>query len=84
MAWPKDNDIATNFPKKFLPYIQQAIDNKQVKWGDVSMWASSCLAQFEWAGCKWSFNESFEVVYQITLLEGKLDSIDLTAAVLRG
>jgi hypothetical protein len=84
MAWPNDNNITINFPKKFLPHVQYAIDNKQIKWGDVSMWASSCIAKFEWADCKWVMYESFETVYRIELRSGKLDSVDLTAAVLRG
>jgi hypothetical protein len=86
MAWP-DNSNGVNcygFPKKFLPVIRKAIEEKMVTWGRASMFAEACCAPFEWAGCKWELHEDSEVVCMIFLKEGTLNSEDLTAAMLRG
>ena len=85
MAWPTlDKVDCRNFPTKFLPAIKRAMDEKMVTWGRCSMFADSCGADFEWAGCKWHMEEISEWVVSIRLVEGNLNSEDLTAALLRG
>ena len=83
MAWPDFNSVTcVGFPKSYLPAIAEAMARKEVKWGKGSLFASSCIAQFDWAGCTWELCENFELVHSVSLLKGTPNSEDLTAAVL--
>jgi hypothetical protein len=83
MAWPELNRVTCfGFPKSYLPAIAEAMARKEVKWGKSSLFASSGSAEFEWAGCTWQLSENFELVDSVSLLKGKPNIEDLTAAVL--
>ena len=85
MAWPKLDQVGCHgFPRQLLPLIVKAIDDEQVEWGRVGMFAEYCGAEFCWMSCNWKLNEYNEVVQDISLIKGKLDHPDLTAAMLRG
>jgi hypothetical protein len=87
MAWSSNLNTVNcfGFSPNLLPYIKEAIDNEKVKWIDneSSVFASSGIGIFKFGGCKWRLQESFELVYSVSLQEGKPNQ-DLTAAALRG
>jgi len=72
------------FNKLILPHILKAFENKEVKWTYQSGFAQSFSGKFIWLDCEWKIDEMNEYITDIWLLKGTLDSVDLTAAVLRG
>jgi len=88
MAWPDNlNHVyCSGFDKKHLPIIKQAIEDKNITWGEVSLFASACSAKFVWSGRTWQLEESFETVTSIILIstKPKMTDEDFTAAVLKG
>ena len=87
MSWPEAHEgkvSCIGFPKKYLPAIMNAVDNKMVKWGKSSLFISMGSAEFEWAGCTWELTEMQECVTSIALLKGTPTGEDLTAATLTG
>jgi hypothetical protein len=86
MSWPDklSHVDCIGFPKEWLPVIADAVDNQKVKWGKNDLFIDLGTAQFEWADCTWEMTEMRECVRSISLLKGKPNAEDLTAAVLRG
>ena len=73
MAWPTATQSPIHcigFPRKHLPIVQKAIDDKKITWGRLSMFCGLTQAEFTWNGCKWQLKEHYEVVTSIALLKG--------------
>lgn len=87
MSFPRPHEgkvSCIGFPEKYLPAIQRAVENNQVEWGKTSLLIDICTAEFYWVGCLWELEEMRETVCSISLIHGKPNEEDLTAAVLRG
>jgi len=80
----KDTPSPINFPKEWLPAVWGAIQRQEIKWGKDSLIGAAGSTQFEWANAQWRYEELFERPMSITLISGKPDAQDLTAAVLKG
>jgi hypothetical protein len=61
----------------------RAVDANMVEWVGVGTGVME-IAHFDWADCRWEIIEVNERVTNITLISGKPNAEDLTAAVLRG
>ena len=86
MAWPVYRFVeCKGFDRSLLPIIRRACDGGMIEWGPkASVVLNSASNTFTWAGCTWLMEEFNEWVERITLLDGIPDSIDLTAALLKG
>jgi len=80
----KDAPSPINFPKEWLPIVWGAILRQEVQWGKDSLIGAGGSTEFEWATAQWRYEELFERPISITLISGKPDAEDLTAAVLKG
>jgi hypothetical protein len=85
MSFPNEDEGSVTcygFPETYLPALKYAIQNQKIKWGKVNVYIDQCLAEFEWAGATWEFEEIRECASSIRLIKGKPNKMDLTAAVL--
>lgn len=83
-----ENIRCIGFPRQILPILLFAIMNVngEIGWDEDSIktFGNAAVGRFEWLGCCWELKEFVEVIHSIELISGKLDSEELTAAVLRG
>lgn len=72
------------FPKQILPVILFAIRNTRVNWisETCKMYDNYMSGNFLWMDCEWQLIEQFEIITEIRLKNGSLNSEDLTALVL--
>lgn len=73
-----------DFPRKILPILARAIEKDEIVWINKEMVGFNIRGDFKWLDCEWHIYENNNTVEYIKLVQGALDSEDLTAAVLRG
>lgn len=77
MAWPKVDKIACHgFSEKVLPYLIMAIDRYDAIWDPDT-------ETYSWINCRWSVETISIYITSVWLVEGIIDSQDLTAAKLK-
>ncbi len=87
MAWPINiNHVSCyGFSRNILPVLIRVIDDHSVQWinNTTILIGGVATGRFRFAECIWELEETNETVRSVKLIEGTVNSEDLTAAVLK-